>query len=364
MRLSNSRGDDVAKTAPTNFPVVPQGSLQPLEPIMEGAASPIMGWQDLAQALNHATRYLTPTVIMQMFQAYTPSFPVGTPFLDTAAQPADGVMTDRCCWRIPTIAGIRVPPTVYTSAWCAGIAAARWQIRSLGSGASVIHAPGALGAWTDFRGGFQYSTAAAYDTLVLSAMRVGGIAGDHCGLKTLTVWLQEGDNPQPAGIDVEPWVADRPLATYMHRLMRDRLDALIRQRVGVVLSFSDDLVSLGRPRYAVQNPGGTPIEVQLIRDVPVQAGPLRQALRIHVNGFSTGAADQVRIWTDTTGQTGGTLFALPIAGAFLPLTGWQTGTVALTPQQVKTADRLHLSLIVQPGQTAQISGLCVWEEPM
>jgi hypothetical protein len=347
----------MAKTAPTNFPVAPQQQLLPLEPVIESTKSA------LVQGLNHVARYLTPTVVWQLFQYYTAAFPAGTPYLDTAAQANDAVLTTRCAWRIPTLAGIRVPPMLYMGLWCAGAAAAQWQVNSLGSGLNNLAGPGPLAAWTEFRLGLQYSTALAYDTITLQSIRTGGVVGNHCGLKAITIWIVEGDNPQPLGIDVEPWVADHPLATYMQRTIATKIAALNQARMGVIVSYSADLDNLGRTTYQIQNTGGVAVETTVIRELPIQAGPLRAAVRYHVNGYSTGAADRVRIWTDTTGQAGGVLVNLPIAAAFLPTTGWQTGTVALTPKTTKAADRLYVSLIVQPGQTARITGLCAWEEP-
>jgi len=353
----------MAKTAPTNFPIIPQAKLLPIEPIVEGAGFAVEGMQEIVQGLNHVTRYLTPTVVWQLFQYCQLGHFTRPSFLDTAAQPNDALLTDRLCWRIPTIAGIRVPPMVRAAFWCAGVSAAIWQLRSLGSGLANLAGPGPLAAWTEFQFSLQYSTAAPFDTLVVAAQRIAGVPGDACGLKAATIWIMEGDNPQPMGIDVEPWVADRPLATYMQRLMRDKLSALNGARMGVICSYSEDLANLGRERFQAQNVSAVAEEYTVIRELPVQAGPLRAAVRFHVNGYSTGAADTVRVWTDTTGQAGGTVVPLPIAGAFVPLTGWQTGTVALTPHPSKTIDRLYVSLIVQPGQTARLSGFCAWEEP-
>ena len=55
----------MAKTAPDTFKSIPDGKILPKEPIIEGNAAGAYGPADVVRNVNHVTRSLAPTVVMQ-----------------------------------------------------------------------------------------------------------------------------------------------------------------------------------------------------------------------------------------------------------------------------------------------------------
>ena len=356
----------MAKTAPDDYPYIPSGKLFPLEPVLEGGSATPRGWQDLAQGINHVIRSLTPTVIVQHMQFF--EYGVGgSYYLTTDDQAVETNYATRLVYRFPTVAGIKATPTVSVRGYCEAAAGATGNIRFNTASGAAVFAVVNNGAWTLYTDTVQYSTAAAFDTLWIETQRTGGSANDDVAMKSLSVHITRGDNPQPLGMDVEPWTDDEPAAVYMQRMAKDRLDDTCKERPGVVVAYSEDIENLAKPAPFLS----TAATLQIAEDLQSQYGPLTKDLRIHVNGYNTAGAAQggLRVWTDYSGYAAAADLVLPEVAAFNAISSWVTDTVEVAGDPLaserdarKGSATVYLELYATTG-TTNLSGLSIWEEP-
>ena len=354
----------MAKTASLTFVPVPDGSLYPLEPVLEGgtAGPPARrGMADMVYNLNHVLRAKTPTVIFQPMQFYASG--AGERYLAVSAQSNPAALQLRCAWRIPTVAGIAATPrlvirllgTVADAATTCDVV-----LRSVSGGGSVTVPLAWTGsaAYARYTAFLPYSTAAAFETITLSMERTGG-AGE-AAVKVLTCWIEPGDTPVPLGCDVEPWVADGPLPTYWPRLIATKLASAL-SRPSVACSYSEDAENLGRCYYSSAAP------IVPIQRIPVRYGPLRTALRVYANGRGdNGATSALRVWTSAQKYLDGTDYtslALSTVAAFDFTAGWTTGTVPVQQSPIGGATEIFAQVVTDGAAPAILTGLDVWEEP-
>ena len=359
----------MAKTAPTDFPYIPTGKILPKEPVVEGGGTfPDRGLQDFIQGLNHVARFLTPTVIMQWMQFW--QFGIGgTRYLSTADQTTDTNMTRRLMYRIPTVNGIgsaggAAVDRLQVRAWCeADSTNGTLRITSGDAGSPFDTTISNNGDWTEYSINVPYDSTGTYEDIEVWTQ--AGAAGDDIHMKSLTAWIEAGANPCADGYDVEPWVDDEPLATYMHRIAAAKLEALARERVGVIVNCSDDYENLGRGDGSV-----TSDTVRFMDRLQAKLGPYTRQLRVYVNGYYNGAsAGSVVITTKNNTALGnsGISLTLDSLATFTadPTATWKTNTITVAnadPLQ-PLSDLVNVDIVAPSGVTTTISSIAIWEEP-
>jgi hypothetical protein len=356
----------MAKTAPTTHLVIPTATLYELEKIIDGNTTTKKALQALVQNQNFNARFLVPTLVNQYMMFRWAGY--GNRYLhETAAVAAPG--TIRLVYRCPTVMGHTATPTLryniaaesptnLTNGYC------RVET-STANATSTIAGPGAplTKNLTDASGALAFGIT-GLETITVRLYKDPGSA--FFRLYSFNLWQESGANPCPAGMDVEPYLADEPLAVYLYRYLLAQQEYLLKNRRGMVVNWSDDIAIVaagGRVFYTVTNDTVRPI-VRL----PIRWGPLTTSLRVEANGHAD-PAGHLKFYVTTGNQTPEGAFddltLNPVAwGAFNAQTTWQNGTVNVPETKGIGTGFLWLDTY-SPNATATVmSGLSVWENPV
>ena len=333
------------------------------------------GLLEFVQGLNHVTRFLTPTVIMQWMQFFQAvSAPAGLPYLSTSEQGTDTVMTRRLMYRIPiirslgSVAGAAVDRLQFR-VWAEALTATAGTLRIIsGDGGSPFDtAITQNGDWTEYSVSVPYQSVGTFEEIEVHT--AAGLAGDDIAVKSLTAWIEPGHSTLPAitehGMDTAAWQDDQPLATHLHRTAAEKLETLLRKRVGVVCNYSDDYENLGRGDGSFT---GTATETEglFMRQMQAKLGPFTRELRVHINGYYVGGvAGEVKVSTQS--NDAGHTFTMPTKAAFDvdPTATWQTAVVSMTNTEPLEPTTDLVSVLIKSPNTIQtvIASICIWEEP-
>lgn len=360
----------MAKTAPSDYPVIPSGSFYPLEYVVEGGTAAKQAHADLVQGVNHVWRSLTPTVIQQLCNTYADRY------LSLPAQAYPTIETVRYCWRIPPIYDIyTTDPMLQWAVWAEVKAGVQMAVKVASSVDNITMGVTYNGAdWKLYTDNISFDNTIS-DTITMSLKRTAYISSQGGGVKAITCWQDRGGDPVPGGLDVGPYAADAPLASYMPNLLATRLHTACGNRPGVVVSWSEDYVdtiyaaSTNRATFANANSSGATVEETVLRNLPAIIGPRTSYVRVYANGYGPAGA-QLRVWSDYTGKAGATTLTLPTSVAFNFTTSWANDTVQVRPSVGdnnvgrKFGTKLHAELDCPDRGFTCLSGLCIWEEPV
>lgn len=332
------------KEAALTFVTIGDGKFYPKEKIVTGDTVALRGMTDVIKNLNHIKRCLTPTVIAQLMFFRDIDTSTGDAFLEET----HNAYTDRLYYRVPTVGGIAGTPTIRFMMYAGGTGTIRFTTGAA-TGSQVVNASGSSAYYSL---DVEYDDSSAYDTVQIETYQSGA---DDLYLYSLVAYIISGDDPQPSGYDVEGWDADEPLPVYYYRMIAAEIDELVKNRRGVVTSYSSDIEAVSRTYFSTIG------DDEVLRQIPVKFGPYTTALRVHVNG--QGAANNyVELWTD---YAPGTTTQLVFDAAWHATTSWKTGTVLCAkPGQLTGGEcRLWVKLHAASG-TTYLNNLCVWEEPV
>ena len=356
------------KTAPNTFAVIPEGKMYPLEPVIEGNAAPARGLVDFVRNVNHIARSLTPMVLFQItYQHYykDASSPIlGNEYLTTADQAVPANMTPRLRWHIPVIDGISATDSLKVVVWANTQGAGMTGDIDIDTGLpatqtmNVVFNAAGMQKYTTT---INYSVAAAFDWLQLSTEVTSAVGADEMRIYSVSAWIERGDNPCPAGMDDDRWVADEPLATAMYEKATAVLDDLIKNRRGMVCNYSQDneLIGIGRV-----NPFETTSDTVVMRRIKVRYGPKTARLRVHFNGQGA-ALNYVEFYTDYTESNGIARVQMLLPVAYNFAAGWQTTPVGVAPTTQTTGGEQHFYVALHANAgTTFLGNLSVWEEPV
>ena len=360
----------MAKTAPNTFTVINEGKMYPLEPVIEGNGAPNRGLADFVRNVNHVYRSLTPTVIFQLCNFYYFK-DIGSPiagqrYLTTVDQvPNQLNMVARLRWHIPILDNLSATDSIKVVVWANTTGVGETGDIDIDTGlpaTQTINVVWNAGGYQKYTTTINFATGAAFDWVQLSTQVTSGNPAHELRVVSVTAWIERGDNPVPTnGMDVEPWTADEPLATYMYRKAADQLDEILKARRGVVCSYSQDamFVSMGRT-----NPFETTSDAIVLRKIKVRYGPKTARLRAHFNGQGA-ALNYVEFYTDYTESNGIARVQMLLPVAYNFAAGWQTTPVQVAPTTQTTGGEtyLHVALHANAGTTF-LGQLCIWEEPV
>jgi len=348
----------MAKTAPDTFKSIPDGKILPKEPIIEGNAAGAYGPADVVRNVNHVTRSLAPTVVMQYANDTAQAW-----LSETSVGAVPGNL--RYVWRVPVFNDsdldtlqIRVASYTLPSGQTGNI---RFSSSIANTDITVPYVAAPYPILSDSVrmdvSSNPYETVSMYTTLSGTAtqMRVKGI----------TLWQARGGNPLTAnGLDVEPYEDDEPLATYMYSQLKARTEQSNKERRGVATAWSTDIDDVTRSYYTIENDRASPLVY-----LPVRYGPLTSKLRVHVNGYCDVGTNEVN-FKFTRGKDAPQIFdelslTLPASGAFDAQTSWVSGTVDV-PQRNSIGTGFIEMEIYSPsaGNPLHLSGISIWEEPI